>query len=67
MAKIASRESGMVMNDVIHDMGCYYDEYLSKMSQLIFPPLTYNGEVKKLTCGQLHQKIAAGCDYFLTK
>ena len=42
----------MVMTDVIHDMGCYYHEYLSKMSQLIFPPLTYNGEVKKLTQGR---------------
>ena len=31
-AKIASRESGMVMTDVIHDRGCYYDEYLSKMT-----------------------------------
>ena len=49
IAKIASRDSGMVMTDVIHDRGCYYDEYLSKMSQLIFSPLTYNGEVKKLT------------------
>ena len=39
----------MVMTDVIHDRGSYYDEYLSKMSQLIFPPLAYNGEVKKLT------------------
>ena len=39
LAKIASRESGMVMTDVIHDRGCYYDGYLSKMSQLIFPPL----------------------------
>ena len=33
------------MTDVIRDRGCYYDEYLSKMSQLIFLPLTYNGEV----------------------
>ena len=49
IAKIASRESGMVMNDVIHDRGYCYDEFLSKMSKLIFPPLTYNEEVKKLT------------------
>ena len=42
IAKIASRESGKVMTDAIHDRGCYYAEYLSKMSQLVFPPLTYN-------------------------
>ena len=45
IAKVASRESGMVMTDIMHDRDCYYDEYLSKMSQLIFPPLTYNGQV----------------------
>ena len=37
------------MTDVIHDRGCYYNEHLSKTSQLIFTPLTCNGKVKKLT------------------
>ena len=53
IAKIASRESGMVMTDVIHDMGCYYDEYLSKMSQLIFPP---SGQEIDLTLGHRYKK-----------
>ena len=36
IVKFVSRESGMVMNDVIHDRGCYY-EYLWKKSSWFSP------------------------------
>ena len=39
----------MSMTDVIHGVFRYYNEYLWKNEPPDFPPLTYNGKVKKWT------------------